>query len=66
MSFGLRPEEELYQVQKDPHCIANLAGNPEYKEVMARLKQQMIAQKDPRMLGQSDVFDRYPYGGKKT
>jgi arylsulfatase A-like enzyme len=70
MSFGLRPEEELYQIQKDPHCMVNLAGNPEYEQVKARLKQQMtaelVAQEDPRMLGQGDVFDRYPYGGKNV
>jgi arylsulfatase A-like enzyme len=73
LSFGLRPEEELYQIQKDPHCMVNLAGNPEYNTVMARLKAQMeaelVAQKDPRMLGRGDLFDHYPYlgkGGKKA
>uniref|UniRef100_UPI00356530C2 sulfatase family protein n=1 Tax=Pontiella sp. TaxID=2837462 RepID=UPI00356530C2 len=67
-SFGLRPEEELYQIRKDPHCMVNLADNPEYHEIMARLKAQMEAelvdQNDPRMLGQGDLFDHYPYLGK--
>ena len=68
MSFGKRPEEELYQIQKDPDCMVNLAGNPEYAEVMKQLSEQMeselIAQGDPRMLGEGDVFDRYPYRGR--
>ncbi|MEM9158468.1 MAG: sulfatase [Verrucomicrobiota bacterium] len=69
MSFGLRPEEELYLIQKDPDCVNNLAGNPEYEPVKARLRKQMeeelIAQGDPRMLGQGDIFDRYKYQGRQ-
>ncbi|WP_136062216.1 sulfatase family protein [Pontiella sulfatireligans] len=68
MSFGLRPEEELYQIVKDPDCINNLAGNPEYATLKKQLREQMeselTVQGDPRMLGQGDVFDRYKYEGK--
>jgi N-sulfoglucosamine sulfohydrolase len=68
MSFGKRPEEELYQIVKDPDCMSNLAGNPEYAALKTQLREQMetelIAQADPRTLGQGDVFDRYKYEGK--
>lgn len=68
LNFGRRPEEMLYAVNKDPACIENLASNPEYAEIMKKLCEKMEAeltrQRDPRMLGQGDVFDRYPYMGK--
>ena len=68
MSFGKRPEEELYQIRKDPDCMNNLAGNPEYAALKKQLREQMeselTAQGDPRTLGQGDVFDQYKYEGK--
>ncbi|VGO15758.1 Choline-sulfatase [Pontiella desulfatans] len=68
MSFGKRPEEELYQIQKDPDCMVNLAGNPEYaalkKQLRDRMEKKLTAQGDPRTLGNGAIFDAYPYGGK--
>ena len=68
MSFGKRPEEELYNIAKDPDCVQNLAGNPEYKPLMVRLRKQMeeelTEQGDPRTLGKGDIFDEYKYMGK--
>ena len=68
MSFGKRPEEELYQIRKDPHCMNNLAANPEYAATKKQLRKQMetelTAQGDPRTLGQVDVFEHYEYTGK--
>jgi N-sulfoglucosamine sulfohydrolase len=68
MSFGKRPEEELYQIRKDPDCMDNLAGNPEYAALKQQLRKQMeaelTAQGDPRTLGQGDVFDQYKYEGR--
>jgi len=69
MSFGMRPEEELYNIQDDPQCITNLAELPEYADVKVKLRQQMEAelteQGDPRTLGNGDIFDKYPYMGKQ-
>ena len=69
MSFGLRPEEELYRIPSDPDCMTNLATKPDFEQIKWQLKEQMtaelIAQEDPRMLGKGDVFDKYPYVGKK-
>lgn len=69
MSFGKRPEEELYNIVKDPHCMNNLALLPEYKETCATLRaameKELIAQGDPRTLGNGDIFDKYPYTGRQ-
>jgi len=68
MSFGKRPEEELYQIRKDPDCMNNLAANPEYAAIKKQLRKQMEAeltdQGDPRTLGQGEVFETYEYTGK--
>lgn len=37
--FGLKLPEELYDVSKDPHEIHNLANDPAYASVMARMRQ---------------------------
>ncbi|CAM3540313.1 sulfatase [Zobellia roscoffensis] len=69
MNFDKKPENELYNIQKDPHCINNLAEKPEYKSVIKELRTQMetelIAQGDPRTLGKGDIFDQYIYYGKR-
>jgi len=69
LSFGMRAEEELYLIQKDPDCMNNLATNPEYAAIKKRLRKQMeeqlTVQGDPRTLGQGDVFDLYKYRGKQ-
>ena len=65
-SFGKRPQEELYDVERDPACAVNLAGLARYAERKAQLEAQLTArleaEGDPRMAGQGDVFDGYPYG----
>ncbi|MCZ6672113.1 MAG: heparan N-sulfatase, partial [Verrucomicrobia bacterium] len=64
MSFGKRPKEELYDVLNDPHCVNNLADDPAFAKIKVRLWKQLeselIAQKDPRILGQGEIFDYYP------
>jgi arylsulfatase A-like enzyme len=64
MSFGKRPEDELFDVIKDPDCINNLASDPKYAQVIKQLALQMDKelkrQKDPRVLGNGDIFDYYP------
>ena len=48
--YTKRPPEELYDVQKDPHCLHNLIDNPEY----AALKQELSAKLDTWMTSQGD------------
>ena len=65
---GKRPADELYDLSKDPHQLTNVTGNPEYKEVLQRLKDQLMRElretEDPRALGKGDSFDNYPYFGE--
>lgn len=62
-AFGKRPQEALFDVRRDPDCVRNLADSPEYSEVVRKLRTKLFAeltrQKDPRVLGQGDVFDNY-------
>lgn len=67
--FGKRPQEELYDITQDRDCVKNLAGNPEFQERMAQLKQQLFdelkTQGDPRVLGQGHIFDEYRSAGRE-
>ena len=64
MSFGKRPQEELFDVVNDPDCINNLADDPQHQKIKNRLwnqlKQELTSQEDPRILGNGDIFDFYP------
>jgi len=65
MSFGKRPEEELYNIIEDPDCFVNLADNINYSKIKdslwLSLKTKLVKQKDPRILGKGEIFDFYPY-----
>lgn len=64
-SFGKKPAEELYQLDKDPYSIHNLASDPAFASIKQQLKLQLekelISQEDPRALGNGTIFDKYPY-----
>ena len=70
LCFGKRPGEELYNIEKDPGCMNNLAGDTEYEEIKARLKEQLFsdlkAHGDPRMFDNGEIFDDYEYAGEST
>jgi len=63
--FGMRPGEELYDLQGDPDCLHNLAQTCDkaslVSELSGRLWAQLRQQGDPRVSSQGDVFDRYPH-----
>ena len=64
LAFGKRPAEELYDMENDPDCLNNLASNPKYapiiKELKGQMEKELRKQKDPRLLGEGDIFDYYP------
>jgi arylsulfatase A-like enzyme len=68
MNFGKRKAEELYDLQKDPFCINNLAQDKSLTAVKQKLSafmlQKLQEQKDPRVLGNGDIFDQYEYAGE--
>ena len=69
-AFGKRPQEELYDIEKDPQCLENLAGDESYAALKNQLQNRLIKdlreQGDPRVLGDGDVFDQYPYSGENV
>lgn len=67
-SFGRRHQEELYNLNDDPYNVHNLLIPPENQahrklknELRDRLFKILEEQGDPRMFGNGDVFDNYPY-----
>ncbi len=64
-SFGKHPAEELYHITEDPYQLKNLAEDPAYASVMESLESRLLAELksegDPRMSGEGDIFDSYPY-----
>ena len=67
-SFGFHPAEELYNIAVDQDCLHNLAENNEFSHKKAALKRQLFkklkSQNDPRVTGNGDVFDNYPFMSK--
>jgi len=67
-AFGLRPAEELYDLKRDPDQWDNVAGDPAYaharRELSETLTEELVATADPRVVGDGDDFDRYPYFGE--
>lgn len=69
LDFGKRPEEELYNIVEDPWCTVNLAKADSLNDIRELMKKEMESklkkQGDPRMFGNGDVFDQYPYADEK-
>lgn len=65
LNFGKRPAEELYDLRNDVDCMTNLASDPRHTErreaMWAQLSADLTAQKDPRMAGQGEMFDKFPH-----
>ena len=70
LAFGKRPQEELYDIEKDPECLNNLALDKNFTSIKKSLSNKLIEdltkQEDPRVLGLGDVFDKYPYSGENV
>ncbi|MBD3375553.1 sulfatase-like hydrolase/transferase [candidate division KSB1 bacterium] len=64
-TFAKRPAEELYEINKDPLQLNNLAGNSKYKEIKDGLRQKLQNVRsqtgDPRL---TDVFEKPPFVNK--
>ncbi|MBC9888394.1 MAG: sulfatase-like hydrolase/transferase [Opitutae bacterium] len=62
-----RPEEELYDLRKDPDYLTNVADEKEYLEIKGKLSQELmdtlVAENDPRVVENPVRFERPPYTG---
>ena len=67
LAFGKRPQEELYDLSKDPDYMENVACKGEYSEIRADLSRRLMAvlreQDDPRVTESPPRFDRPPFAG---
>jgi N-sulfoglucosamine sulfohydrolase len=70
LNFGLRNDEELYDIGKDPDCINNLSSDAGYntlkRDLSEELFNELLKQQDPRILGNGDIFDKYSYADNTT
>jgi uncharacterized sulfatase len=68
MAFGKFPGQMLYDIQKDPYCLNNLANNPKYHTVKARLstilEEKLKLTGDPRMGNTPNVWNAYRRFGR--
>ncbi len=64
LAVAKRPAEELFDIQKDPACLKNLAGDPAFAQVKDELSRQMTEYLkktgDPRVTGNGDIWENYP------
>jgi len=67
LAYGKRPAEELYDLEKDPHQLHNIAGDPDYAEDRQQLADRLSAllreAGDPRELGTDTNLDEGEYLG---
>lgn len=67
LGFGKRPQEELYDLNKDPHYLNNIADDPDYatqKQALSeKLMQILKEQNDPRVVETPCRFEHAPYAG---
>ena len=61
------PQEELYDLRKDPDYMQNVAYDSEYEQIRADLNSRLMAvlheQDDPRVTESPPRFEFPPYGG---
>ena len=67
LATAKRPEEELYDLRKDPDQLQNVAARSEYTEPKRSLHTALLNwmrdTHDPRATRSADPWDRYPYFG---
>ena len=63
-AYGKRPREELYDINKDPDQMKNLAQDPEYlgtvRKLRARLIKYLRDHNDPRLVDNGKFFETSP------
>ncbi len=63
-AFGKRPALQLFNIAADPDCVLNLATDTALSatrdRLLATMTDELTRQQDPLILGQGEVFDKYP------
>ena len=67
LGFGKRPQEELYDLRKDPDYMQNVAYESEYEQIRADLNSRLMSvlkeQDDPRITESPPRFEQPPFAG---
>lgn len=62
--YGQRPKYELYDLEKDPHEATNVAEDPDYADVRAKLEAHLMAELestgDPRLIDDGKFYETSP------
>ena len=70
LAFGMRPDEEFYDLKQDPYCLKNLASDPNHRARKEQLRElmerELREQGDPRQFGRGAIFDGYMYADETT
>ncbi|MEO0509334.1 MAG: sulfatase [Verrucomicrobiota bacterium] len=66
-AYGKRPREELFDLNKDPDQMENLAADPAYASVVTALRKQLMTElaetEDPRLIDDGRFFETPPMAG---
>ncbi len=69
-AYGKRPREELFDLNKDPHQMKNVAAEAAYKEIADKLRDQLMSElsatNDPRLIDDGKFFETAPMAGPVT
>ena len=62
--YGQRPKYELYDLKKDPFEANNVADDPAYKEIRAKLETKLMTELkttgDPRLIDDGKFYETSP------
>ena len=62
LAMRFKPIEELYDSEADPHMVRNVAGDPQYEEVLRRMRGQlddwMLESRDLGILDETEMIER--------
>ncbi|MEM7143506.1 MAG: sulfatase [Verrucomicrobiota bacterium] len=68
--YGQRPRYELYDLRKDPHEAKNVADDPEYATILAKLETELMAELestgDPRLIDDGKFYETSPMSDPVT
>jgi uncharacterized sulfatase len=63
LAVDKRPEEEFFDILKDPGCLNNLANDPAFREELLAHRNQLggylMETDDPRVTGKGDIYESY-------
>ena len=63
LAVNKRSKEQLFNIQKDPGCLKDLANDPDHLMIRNKLSQQLTdylnKTNDPRALNGGDIFETY-------